>query len=120
MQVAHLDGVAAEPGRPGFADRSRCASRSGRVGALTVPRSATSGLGDRRLRLLDRPRPPGEARDRDRRPATRCLERTFVSTVAALANALEANDAYASSHARWITDMALLVGRELRARPGQR
>jgi diguanylate cyclase (GGDEF)-like protein len=42
------------------------------------------------------------------------LERTFVSTVASLANALEANDEYTSSHARWITDMALLVGRELR------
>jgi diguanylate cyclase (GGDEF)-like protein len=41
------------------------------------------------------------------------LERTFVSTVAALANALEANDEYTSSHARWITDMAVLVGREL-------
>jgi HD-GYP domain-containing protein (c-di-GMP phosphodiesterase class II) len=33
--------------------------------------------------------------------------------VATLANALEANDEYTSSHARWITDMALLVGREL-------
>jgi HD-GYP domain-containing protein (c-di-GMP phosphodiesterase class II) len=42
------------------------------------------------------------------------LERTFVSTVAALANALEANDEYTSSHARWISDMSLLVGRELR------
>ena len=41
------------------------------------------------------------------------LERTFVSTVATLANALEANDEYTSSHARWISDMALLVGREL-------
>ena len=41
------------------------------------------------------------------------LERTFVSTVASLANALEANDEYTSSHARWITDMSLLVGREL-------
>jgi HD-GYP domain-containing protein (c-di-GMP phosphodiesterase class II) len=41
------------------------------------------------------------------------LERTFVSTVEALANALEANDAYTSSHARWITDMSLLVGRTL-------
>ncbi len=44
----------------------------------------------------------------------RGLERTFLSTVASLANALEANDAYTSSHARWITDMALLVGRALR------
>ena len=41
------------------------------------------------------------------------LERTFVSTVEALANALEASDEYTSSHARWITDVALLVGRAL-------
>jgi diguanylate cyclase (GGDEF)-like protein len=41
------------------------------------------------------------------------LEDTFLSTVEALANALEANDEYTSSHARWITDMALEVGREL-------
>jgi HD-GYP domain-containing protein (c-di-GMP phosphodiesterase class II) len=41
------------------------------------------------------------------------LERTFLSTVEALANALEANDEYTSSHARWITDTALHVGRML-------
>jgi HD-GYP domain-containing protein (c-di-GMP phosphodiesterase class II) len=41
------------------------------------------------------------------------LEETFFTTVEALANALEANDEYTSSHARWITDMALDVGREL-------
>ncbi len=41
------------------------------------------------------------------------LERTFLSTVEALANALEANDEYTSSHARWITDLALKVGDEL-------
>jgi HD-GYP domain-containing protein (c-di-GMP phosphodiesterase class II) len=41
------------------------------------------------------------------------LERTFVSTVEALANALEASDEYTSSHARWISDVALLVGNEL-------
>jgi len=41
------------------------------------------------------------------------LERSFVSTVEALANALEANDEYTSSHARWITDLALRVGREI-------
>jgi diguanylate cyclase (GGDEF)-like protein len=40
------------------------------------------------------------------------LERTFVSTVEALANALEANDEYTSTHARWITDLSLRVGRE--------
>ena len=41
------------------------------------------------------------------------LEDTFVSTVEALANALEANDEYTSSHTRWITDMALKVGEAL-------
>jgi diguanylate cyclase (GGDEF)-like protein len=40
------------------------------------------------------------------------LERTFVSTVEALANALEANDEYTSTHARWITDLSMRVGRE--------
>ncbi len=41
------------------------------------------------------------------------LERTFVSTVEALANALEANDEYTSTHARWISDLSLRLGREL-------
>jgi diguanylate cyclase (GGDEF)-like protein len=41
------------------------------------------------------------------------LERTFLSTVEALANALEANDEYTSTHARWITDRSVEVGRRL-------
>jgi HD-GYP domain-containing protein (c-di-GMP phosphodiesterase class II) len=45
------------------------------------------------------------------------LERTFLSTVEALANALEASDASVSSHARWITDLALRVGEELELEP---
>jgi diguanylate cyclase (GGDEF)-like protein len=45
------------------------------------------------------------------------LERTFLSTVEALANALEANDEYTSSHARWISDMAIRVGSELGLSP---
>ena len=45
------------------------------------------------------------------------LERTFLSTVEALANALEANDEYTSTHARWITDLALKVGQELGLEP---
>jgi HD-GYP domain-containing protein (c-di-GMP phosphodiesterase class II) len=45
------------------------------------------------------------------------LERTFLSTVEALANALEANDETTSSHARWITDLALKVGEELGLEP---
>jgi diguanylate cyclase (GGDEF)-like protein len=47
------------------------------------------------------------------------LERTFVATVEALANALEANDEYTSSHARWITDLALRVGAELGLEPNE-
>ena len=41
------------------------------------------------------------------------LERTFVSTVEALANALEANDEYTSRHARCICDLSLRVGEAL-------
>jgi diguanylate cyclase (GGDEF)-like protein len=47
------------------------------------------------------------------------LERTFFSTVEALANALEANDEFTSSHARWITDLALKVGHELGLEPSE-
>ena len=84
-----------------------------RVGALT----ATIGdreLDDRQLRLL-----AGLAHQAklaiESAEHYESLERTFVSTVAALANALEANDEYTSSHARWITDMSLLVGKRARA-----
>jgi HD-GYP domain-containing protein (c-di-GMP phosphodiesterase class II)/transcriptional regulator with GAF, ATPase, and Fis domain len=41
------------------------------------------------------------------------LELTFVSTVEALANALEAKDEYTSAHARSITDMAVAVGQAM-------
>ena len=41
------------------------------------------------------------------------LEEDFLSTVEALANALEARDQETSSHARAITDLALAVGEEL-------
>ena len=41
------------------------------------------------------------------------LEATFVSTIEALATALEANDEYTSEHARSITDMSLSVGAAL-------
>jgi HD-GYP domain-containing protein (c-di-GMP phosphodiesterase class II) len=82
-----------------------------RVGAIT----ATIGervLDDRQLRLL-----AGLAHQAklaiESAEHYMSLERTFVSTVAALANALEVKDDYTASHARWITDMAMLVGREL-------
>ncbi len=45
------------------------------------------------------------------------LERTFLSTVEALANALEAKDEYTSTHTRWISDMSVMVGGELGLEP---
>ena len=45
------------------------------------------------------------------------LERTFIDTVEALANALEARDEYTSSHARWITDTSIEVGKALKLDP---
>ena len=56
--------------------------------------------------------PPGQARGHDA-SSFESLERTFLSTVEALSERLEANDEYTSSHARWITEVALRVGREL-------
>jgi diguanylate cyclase (GGDEF)-like protein len=106
-------------GMPQVLDRTRIARfvvapfklEGGRVGALT----ATLGervIDERDLRLL-----AGLAHQAklaiESAEHYDNLERTFVSTVASLANALEANDEYTSSHARWITEMALLVGREL-------
>jgi diguanylate cyclase (GGDEF)-like protein len=70
------------------------------------------GFGDRELRLFG-----GLAYQAKLAIANACsydgLERTFVSTVEALANALEANDEYTSTHARWITDLSLRVGQKL-------
>ena len=45
------------------------------------------------------------------------LETAFLSTVEALAGALEAKDEYTSSHARWITDASLAVGERLELPP---
>jgi diguanylate cyclase (GGDEF)-like protein/putative nucleotidyltransferase with HDIG domain len=41
------------------------------------------------------------------------LERTYVSTVEALANALEAKDAYTEDHCRALAEMSLAVGAEM-------
>ena len=47
------------------------------------------------------------------------LELAFVSTVEALANALEATDALTSSHARAVKDLALSIGRRLDLDPAR-
>jgi diguanylate cyclase (GGDEF)-like protein len=84
----------------------------GRWGAIAVAFAADVEYGDRELELLG-----GLAHQAKLAIANASsfagLERTFLSTVEALANALEARDEYTSSHARWITDMALRVGGEL-------
>ena len=82
----------------------------GRRGCIAV--SLRGEFTDRQLRLL-----AGIA-DQSKLALTNAgnyqnLERTFLETVEALANALEANDEYTSSHARWITDLALKVGQAL-------
>ena len=108
--VAHMDGVDDE--RAARLVIAPLRLEGSRVGALTVT-TGVRDLDDRQLRLLE-----GLAHQAklaiESAENLESLEHTFVSTVASLANALEANDAYASSHARWIADMALLVGRELR------
>src|SRR4029078_2412508 len=50
-------------------------------------------------------------------PRDETLERTFLSTVEPLPMALEATDESTSSHAGWITDLALRVGEELGLEP---
>jgi len=83
----------------------------GRAGCL-VALVETDDFGERELRMLG-----GLAQQAKLAIANASsyegLERTFVSTVEALANALEANDEYTSTHARWITDLSLRVGREI-------
>ena len=84
----------------------------GRWGAIAVAAPANVDFGDRELELVG-----GLAHQAKLAIANASsfagLERTFLSTVEALANALEARDEYTSSHARWITDTALRVGEEL-------
>jgi len=82
-----------------------------RVGCLVASMPLDSGrrFDERKMRLLE-----GIAHQAKLAVATAAsfenLERTFLATVEALANALEASDEYTSSHARTITDLALQVG----------
>ena len=104
-----------------FGDASACAagayaiapiSVDGRWGVIAVAVPEDVRLGKRELELL-----AGIAHQSKLAIANassfESLERTFLSTIEALANALEARDEYTSSHARWITDTALRVGAEL-------
>ena len=84
----------------------------GRPGCITVEATRPDDYGERELELL------GGIANQAKLAVSNALafgelERTFLSTVEALANALEAKDEDTHSHARWITDMSLRVGREL-------
>jgi diguanylate cyclase (GGDEF)-like protein len=84
----------------------------GRLGYIAVSAPNDGELSERTLHLL-----AGIAHQAKLALANACnfrsLEKTFLETVEALANALEANDEYTSSHARWITDLSLRVGEGL-------
>ena len=81
----------------------------GRWGVIAVAVSARRGFGDRERDLLGGLAQQTKLALQSATSYER-LEHTFLSTVEALANALEANDEYTSSHARWISDLALKVG----------
>ncbi|TMK69538.1 MAG: diguanylate cyclase [Actinobacteria bacterium] len=84
----------------------------GRAGCIAVATPDDTGFSERQLHLL-----AGVAHQAKlaltNAASFQSLETTFLETVEALANALEANDEYTSSHARWITDFALKVGKGL-------
>lgn len=105
------DAMCASPGRQALAALRLDA---GRIGCLVVsiPAAEDDEPSSRKMRLLTGLADQamlaiGNAGNFE------SLERTFLSTVEALANALEANDEYASSHARTLTDLALAVGTRL-------
>ncbi|CAN5354725.1 hypothetical protein BH18ACT12_BH18ACT12_17990 [soil metagenome] len=83
-----------------------------RLGCVAVASPDEAGFTDRHLRLL-----AGVAHQSKLALTNagnfQSLEKTFIETIEALANALEANDEYTSSDARWITDLALKVGEGL-------
>ena len=88
----------------------------GRWGVIAASIPAGTAFADRELELLG-----GVAQQTklalQNAASYEGLERTFLSTVEALANALEAKDEHTSKHARWITDLALRVGADLGLEP---
>jgi diguanylate cyclase (GGDEF)-like protein len=84
----------------------------GRLGCIVIASPESGEFSERQLRLL-----AGIAHQAKLALTNagnfQSLEKTFIETVEALANALEANDEYTSSHARWITDLSLKVGQGL-------
>ena len=107
-QQAAMDGAAEVGAGDAFAVAPLMLD-GGRLGCIAVAIPEDGGFSERNLRLL-----AGVAHQAKlaltNAASFHSLETTFLETVEALANALEANDEYTSSHARWITDFALKVG----------
>ena len=81
-------------------------------GAITFALDDADSLDDRQLELLSAI--GGQAKlALTNALSFEALERTFLSTVEALANALEAKDEYTSTHTQWSRDMSVMVGGEL-------
>jgi HD-GYP domain-containing protein (c-di-GMP phosphodiesterase class II) len=86
----------------------------GRMGCIVVeaPAFGDYEFSERKMRLLS-----GVAHQARLAIDNACsyenLERTFLSTVESLANALEAKDEYTGDHARALAEMALAVGAEV-------
>ena len=91
-------------------------SLDGRWGVIAAAMPASAAFADRDLELLAGLAQQAKLALRSA-SSYETLERTFLATIEALANALEANDEYTSKHARWITDLALKVGEELGLEP---
>ena len=108
IHPSEYDELVDDPPAPGGSYAVAPFDVDGRVGCL-VALVPPGDFGERQLRMLG-----GLAHQAKLAIANASsyegLERTFVSTVEALANALEANDEYTSRHARWITDLSLRVG----------
>lgn len=87
---------------------------SGRIGVLAAAAPALGGyqFSERKMRLLSGIADQAQLAINNA-SGYETLESTFLSTVEALANALEAKDAYTSSHTRSIVEMSLDVGEEM-------
>ncbi|MEO5634578.1 diguanylate cyclase [Gaiella sp.] len=84
----------------------------GGPGAITFALDGADSVDDRQLELLSAI--AGQAQlALTNALSFETLERTFLATVEALANALEAKDEYTSTHAKWIRDMSVRVAEEL-------
>jgi diguanylate cyclase (GGDEF)-like protein len=82
------------------------------VGAISISVDDTAEFGERQMSLLAGITSQAKLAIANAKSFD-TLERTFLSTVETLANALEANDEYTSLHARTIRDMATAVGAAL-------